>query len=233
MKKLVIIIGSNKPKEKSKTAELAAEFIDALKVRYQQFETEYIMLGEKNIEVCRGCLTCTKVGTCPIQDDVKEIEKKMEDADLIIFGSPVHISHVSAVYKNFLDRIFLSMHIFKYLGKPCINVITTNGSGEQETEKYMNQISNLLGTIRIGNLIRLNSVTFEQRKLEKLAEKTAVILKNPANLKAGMINSLFFSSMKDIIKKNPQYFIYESKYWMEQGWMHKSYKQIMQEKYKF
>lgn len=233
MKKIVIIIGSNKTKENSKTATLAGEFIDAVKERYEQIETEYIMLGEKNIEVCKGCLTCTKFGTCPIQDDVKKIEEKMENADLIIFGSPVHISHVSAVYKNFLDRIFLSMHIFKYLGKPCINVITTNGSGEQDTEKYMNQISNLLGTIRIGNLIRLNSESFEQKKLEKLAEKTAVILKNPANLKAGMMNSLFFSSMKDIIKKNPQYFVFESKYWMIQGWMHKSYKQIMQEKYKF
>jgi len=108
MKKILVIVGSNKSIEQSNTANLAKELVQNIKVKGEVINAEFISLGEKNIQNCRGCLTCTKSGKCPINDDLEKVKNRMKEADLIILGSPVHISHVSSIYKNFLDRIFLN-----------------------------------------------------------------------------------------------------------------------------
>jgi len=92
----------------------------------------------------------------------------------------------------------------------------------------MNHIALLLGMIKLGNLIRLDNEKFDQKKLDKLANKAGKILEDRSKLKPSFMNSLYFSSMKSIIKKNEAYFEYESRYWKEAGWLTKNFKQINQ-----
>ena len=51
-------------------------------------DTEMIMLGEKNIQFCKNCLTCYKdmeseIAPCTIEDDVGEILEKIREAEVI------------------------------------------------------------------------------------------------------------------------------------------------------
>jgi len=226
MSRIVVVNGSHNKRENSYTAAFVEEFLKAVRKKYLDIECEHIMLNEKNVGLCHGCLSCTKTGKCIIDDDVESILDSMQKADLVIICTPVHISQVSTVLKNFLDRIFVKMHVFQFLGKPCINIVTTNGSGEKETLKYMRHITNLLGMIEIGNMFKSKNDKFNQRGMDRLVDKTVKVLSDQSSVKPSLINKLYFNSMKKAISENPQYFEYESRYWNDNHWMEMRFKEI-------
>ena len=66
---------------------------------------ELVNLREKNVENCRACMGCENTGTCRIQDDFPLIFEKMAHAGTVVFGSPNYFNNVSALMKNFIDRM--------------------------------------------------------------------------------------------------------------------------------
>ena len=75
----------------------------------QGIETELIQVGNQNV---RGCMACGYCGThdgCVFQDVVNEIAKKLEAADGLVVGAPVHYASASAATIAVLDRLFYSM----------------------------------------------------------------------------------------------------------------------------
>ncbi|MHA1270919.1 MAG: flavodoxin family protein [Candidatus Helarchaeota archaeon] len=99
--KILGIIGSHR-KEQKNTYYLVEK---VLKVagKGDEFETEIITLGDKNLQYCNSCFSCNH-GPCPIEDDMQKIYPKLIEADAIILGSPVYIYNVSARMKTFIDR---------------------------------------------------------------------------------------------------------------------------------
>ena len=72
-------------------------------------ETELILLREKDIKGCDGCLSCEaggqeRKGICRIQDDMQQIYPKLIEADGLAFGTPVYFEMLSGLLKNFMDR---------------------------------------------------------------------------------------------------------------------------------
>lgn len=98
-----IIIVSSSFRVGSNSDILASEFergaID------QGNEVEKIMLKEINMHFCRGCLACQKTGLCVQKDDMTEILKKINKADILVFASPVYYYSVSGQLKTFIDRM--------------------------------------------------------------------------------------------------------------------------------
>ena len=66
--------------------------------------TEKITLKGKDIRFCIGCLSCQKNGRCFIDDDAQEIVRKMHDADVLAFASPIYYFGISGQLKTLLDR---------------------------------------------------------------------------------------------------------------------------------
>ena len=66
--------------------------------------TEKVTLRGKGIQFCRGCLACQQLGRCVIQDDAAEISRKMHDADVIAFATPIYYYEMSGQMKTLLDR---------------------------------------------------------------------------------------------------------------------------------
>ena len=224
MKKIIAIIGSEKPATNSITANLAKSLIDKIANRLDDVEYEILSLGEQNLMICKGCRRCSKNGKCILNDDLDKIIEKIKSSDLIIIGSPVHISHVSATYKNFLDRLHVLMHTFEFLGKPFVGVLSTNGSGEEDTIKYINHTALLLGMIKLGTLIKFNNETFDEKKSDRISEEIIKMFNNKSKLKPTFKNTLYFWSMKKIIRDNKQYFEYEDQIWKARDWYNLSYK---------
>lgn len=226
-KRIVAIIGSEKNRQNSNTVALADLLINKIGNLYPEISAEVIVLGEKSIFFCKSCMTCNKTGHCCINDDMSAVVDKMQNADVVILGSPVHIAHVSGMYKNFLDRLFMYMHTFEFLGKPFVSLVTTNGSGEEEALKYMNHTALLLGMIHQGSLARLHSEPFCPEKANKIAHRVAGLLSGEKRLKPALRNSLYFWSMKRIIRNNLSFFEFENLIWQSRGWYETSYRKIL------
>ena len=68
-------------------------------------ENEIILLREKEINRCRGCVEyCNHKFKCQIQDDMQEIMAKMQGADGFVFISPNYFKMPTGLFKDFIDR---------------------------------------------------------------------------------------------------------------------------------
>jgi len=72
----------------------------------QGFSTKKILLAEKRIAPCDGCLQCAKTGRCVIRDDMQEIYLDMLESRGIIWATPVYYWSMSAQTKTVMDRTY-------------------------------------------------------------------------------------------------------------------------------
>jgi len=100
-------------------------------------EKELVLLREKNIEHCSGCLYCDKNKKCFIKDDMQEIYRKMLKADVLILGTPNYFDNVSGLMKDFMDRTnpFYETGLLK--GKKVITIVV--GGGDVENSKKVGE----------------------------------------------------------------------------------------------
>ncbi|MFA6897167.1 MAG: flavodoxin family protein [Patescibacteria group bacterium] len=94
-------------------------------------KTDLVLLREKKIERCGGCLACDDDGVCGIRDDMNAIIEKLKANDLIVFGSPNYFSNVSGLMKDFFDRLHPVLVDDKLSGKKAIAIM----AGEAEEAK--------------------------------------------------------------------------------------------------
>ncbi|MDO4634296.1 MAG: flavodoxin family protein, partial [Eubacteriales bacterium] len=101
MSRKVLIISAS-PRKNSNSEALATAFAEGAKAAGN--EVEQISLAGKKIEFCRGCFVCQKTQRCVIRDDADLIEQKMEQADVLVFATPIYYYEMSGQLKTMLDR---------------------------------------------------------------------------------------------------------------------------------
>ena len=67
-------------------------------------EVEFITLKDKTINFCRGCLACQNLGKCVLKDDMENLINKVQNADVIIYATPIYYYEMCGQLKTFLDR---------------------------------------------------------------------------------------------------------------------------------
>jgi multimeric flavodoxin WrbA len=137
--KILTIIGS--PRKKGNSYQAAKKLEEEMKKK-GNYEFEYLFLRDTNLESCRGCFNCVSRGIefCPLKDDREMIQNKMEEADGLVLVSPVYVMNVTALMKNFIDRLAYLCHRPAYHGKKALVLSTTGGIGVKETLNYMETI---------------------------------------------------------------------------------------------
>ena len=101
MNKKVVIL-STSPRKNSNSEALAEAFAKgALEAGN---DVEVIRMREKTFGFCRGCFACQKTGKCILKDDMAEIIPKMEQADVLVFATPIYYYEMSGQMKTLLDR---------------------------------------------------------------------------------------------------------------------------------
>ena len=97
-----------------------------------------IRLMEKKIGFCRACDGCMRNdGTCVLNDDMEEILKLFQEADVIVLATPVYFYGISAQMKTFIDRTY---PIWQHLGKKEVYYIISAGLGEDIIERSLGDL---------------------------------------------------------------------------------------------
>ena len=102
--KILMVNGS--PNQSGCTARAMAE-MEAI-FHTAGIETETICLGQAEVRGSVGCGGCRKSGRCVFGGVVNEFLDKAQEADGIVFGSPVHFASLSGAMTSFLDRAFFA-----------------------------------------------------------------------------------------------------------------------------
>ena len=99
---ILALIGS--PRKAGNTDILVERLL--MGAREKGHKSQKLYLYDYEISCCIDCRFCkTKDYNCAIQDDMQKIYPKMQDADLIIFGTPVYWYGPTAKMKLLIDRM--------------------------------------------------------------------------------------------------------------------------------
>ena len=129
MKKVIVISTSLRPGSNSDL--LADRFAEGAKAAGN--EVEKISLVGKNIQFCKGCLACQKLGRCVISDDVNDIMAKVLKADIICWATPIYYYEMSGQMKTLIDRMN-AMYSQDYRFRD-VYLLTTAAEDEAETSQ--------------------------------------------------------------------------------------------------
>ena len=80
-------------------------------------ETEMLLVADMVIAPCDACGACMAEGVCIVEDDMQTVYEKLEEADGLIFGTPVYFLNVSAQAKAIIDRTYSCLMKGKLRGK--------------------------------------------------------------------------------------------------------------------
>ena len=129
MKRVIVI--STSLRRGSNSDKLADSFIEGAKSSGN--EVEKISLAGKNIQFCKGCLGCQKLGHCIIDDDVNGIMSKVLTSDVVVWATPIYYYEMSGQMKTLIDRMN-AMYEQDYQFRD-VYLLTTAAEEEEETPK--------------------------------------------------------------------------------------------------
>lgn len=174
MKKISVFIGSPR---KQLTYQSVQEFEKNLKL-HGEIEFEYIFLKDYHLEYCKGCCMCFNKGEeyCPLKDDRDLLLKKINDSDGVIFASPNYAFQVSALMKNFLDRLSFIIHRPQFFDKAFTVIVAQGIFGGSSIVKYLSSMGENLG-FHVAKGCCLTALaprtTLEQEKISQEIKKAS------------------------------------------------------------
>lgn len=207
---------------------------NAAKMLYDKLDgevTEFFLPRDFN-SFCVGCNNCFKKSEklCPHYESLTPITSAMDNADIIIFASPVYVYHVTAAMKTLLDHYGYRWMIHRpeesMFRKQVVCISTAAGGGMKETTKDIADSTFFWGiakTYRIGFAVRevtWNDVSEDikekiKKQIYSLANK---IKKDYDNIKPTIKTKMLFYLMRKLHQKKK---ITENdyNYWQEKGWL--------------
>lgn len=98
--KIIVLEGS--PNRKGSSNLLAEHFIRG--AEEAGHVVEVVDAAHANLHPCNGCVCCGYEGPCVQKDDMESIRKRILDADMMVFVTPLYYYGMSAQLKVLVDR---------------------------------------------------------------------------------------------------------------------------------
>ena len=208
MKKVLVLDGSTR--KLGNTSYLIDHFIDGAKVNSGSIE--HVVAQDLNIKYCTGCLRCNFIKKCSLRnDDWEELSLKINEADVLVFASPIYFHYVTAPLKNIIDRFRSFVHVqitetglihtpWNNWNKDFVLLLSMGSSDDSDAQpvidlfEYMKEVlgdNNRLHIIKGTRLAVIKQVQKTEKELSELYPK----LKLNANLA-----SMDYKKNQDILK---------------------------------
>ena len=202
----------------------------------KEFENEKntfdeIVIPKDFNNICLGCANCILYGEdkCPHYKDINPLIKKIEEADLIIIGTPVFVGSCTGGLKAFLDHMAYMWLVHRpsasMFNKVGLIVTSAGGSGVKQTVKLIKNNMFYWGIPQIYNYgvttMKMGGNYSEYKDKEKIknqVHKKAIQVKKALNNRRVGLKTKFFFKLFGMTQKNG-WNKTDSDYWKEQGWL--------------
>lgn len=222
--KILLINGQN---HKGSTYHIGRMLADKLSTNENIKE---IFLPKDMPHFCCGCTQCFMVSEskCPHYEVISPITRLMDEADLLIFTSPVYVYHTTGSMKAFLDhygyRWIVHRPEEKMFQKQAVVISTAAGAGMKSTCKDIADSCFFWGiakTYKYG--VAVYAVSWaevskeKKKKIAKDMNKLAITIKRKhGNVSPDLKTKAFFSIMKIAQKKGWNQA--DAAYWKQKKW---------------
>ncbi len=228
MKFLIIISSGRKKGNTSKVASLLIKRIERLAAEEEQIQIEKLFLTDYDLKHCIGCRNCMDRGEekCPLDDDLHKIKRKIDEANAIVFGSPVYIDNVSSSMKALIDRLAYICHRQEFYEKTAFVYSTSGGSSNKHTNRaiagaLLSWGFNLIGMAGFKTSHFDSEFELEERyekTLNGMAMKIFGSVKNRSYLTPSALSLAMFR-LQQKHRANPEIaHPLDFRYWKEMGW---------------
>lgn len=140
---MVAFIGSP---HRGRTCEIVELFEQKLK-ELGEIDFKSVSLKDVDLKLCRGCGVCLEKGEeyCALKDDRDALLAMLREADGVIFATPVYSLQVTALMKNFLDRLAYVFHRPCFFHKAFMPIVVQGGIWCERHFKLPGRGGSLLG----------------------------------------------------------------------------------------
>lgn len=234
--KLLAILGS--PRKNGNTFAVVDEFVKKISSLDKEISTEYVFLADEQLETCKGCCNCLTIGEnfCPNKDARAVLEEKILSCDALIIASPVYAMNMTALMKNFMDRLAFTMHRPRFFNQKTIIIATTGYGGLKETINSIAQLKysgfNIIQTL---GLVVKQPLTYnpelDEKTIKKInvsAEKFYKKLKNKAPLKPSFSSIMQFKAQRRVFEQGEKEMPADYAYFKSKNWFDKKRKHYVE-----
>lgn len=185
-------------------------------------------------EFCRGCGLCIRESETRCLDYLmymKRFTRMIDEADLLVFTSPVYVMHVSGAMKALLDhygyRCMIHRPEASMFRKQAICVATAAGGGLRSALKDIKDSLLYWGVARVHTLgVKVGTSGWENmdqaakdQVAENIGKLAAKIRREPTAVKPGLKTKILFYIMRKAVRDGG--IEADQKYWEEKGWLAK------------
>jgi multimeric flavodoxin WrbA len=112
-------------------------------------ETELLQINPLKIRGCQGDFGCKNGGRCVMPDDMQGIYDRIDQADAVVFGSPIYMWNISAQLKTVLDRLFCYLRLdYSSCLAPGKHAALLVAQNNPEGEAFKGSLDPILGVLK-------------------------------------------------------------------------------------
>jgi multimeric flavodoxin WrbA len=223
--KILAIMGSP---HKGNSLEVTQRIEDKL-ARFGDVEFDYVHLRRVELKPCLGCFACFIRGEerCPVKDDKGMIAQKIEEADGVVFVSPVYSMHVSYLFKGFVDRFACTFHRPCYWGKYALTVAVAGNIGLKETSKYLGDVARAWGFEVVDELgyrmapkrTPMRAIATQKDRTDEVVHEFYAAIKGKRPQKLTFKDHFTFRIMQASYSRLETMSPTDYRYWKDKGWL--------------
>ncbi|MCH5287196.1 MAG: flavodoxin family protein [Christensenellaceae bacterium] len=150
-----IIILNGAARRNGSTAKLIDAFADGARAAGHRVKTFH--LDGMNIHGCKGCLRAGRdpQSPCSQKDDMDQIYAAYEDADVVVFASPLYFWTVTGTLKTAADRLYAELECLGYgrFPKKSVLLMTADGGDYAQAVTWYRTYERNLGWTNLGEVL--------------------------------------------------------------------------------
>jgi len=226
--RILVLIGSPR-NEDSYTYKVIREIEQAM-ARRAATNFEYVFIEKLGVPFCDGCLSCVRVGeeSCPEYRIIGPVAKKMDEADGLILGAPVHTFNVTGLMKNFVEYFMYKRNRPSFFGKKAVVTTTASGGGHEVVLDFLENTASAWGcdvVTRLGiSSSQMDKEPYRQRVrdcAEDIAQRFISAIDEGGTASPSFRLLMNFRAMQNMTRRQKGTRNYG--YWAERDWLDAPY----------